>query len=71
MYSMLGLGLLPFLKLLSLAFFLYCVAASLHKFHCAQVVAFIFLVTFKSVAFLSVTQQMKSHNRPKATIRPQ
>jgi len=28
---MLGLGLLPFPKLLSLAFFLYSVAASLHK----------------------------------------
>ena len=27
--------------------------------------------TFKSVALLSVTQQIKSHNRPKATIRPQ
>jgi len=30
-YSMLGLGLLPFLKLLSLAFILYSVVASLPK----------------------------------------
>jgi len=36
-----------------------------------SVVAFVFWVTFKSVAFLSVTQLIKSHNWPKATIRPQ
>jgi len=35
-----------------------------------SIVAFIFCVTLKSVAFLSVTQKIESHNRPKATIWP-
>jgi len=36
-----------------------------------SIVAFIFWVTLKSVAILSVTQKIESHNRPKNTIRPQ
>jgi len=37
--------------------------ACLHgAFHCGLIVAFVFWVTFKSVAFLSVTQQIESHN---------